>query len=1836
MELEDLEVLFKVNTEQMQPTLDKIKSAFSNMTGKVADDTKSDMKKVESSFDLSAGLKKVQEQIKQLNETVASSFNKMADNSEKGAAKVSQSTSKMFSGAKQQVSKDLQSVLAEINSKMQQARAAQAKMNDLMNQKNSLSTAQQSGTQGIKFDSQIATAQAQMTRYQNQAKALAQAMRGEFNAVPDSLNRISRAMDQNEVKIETYRNTLTRLNAQLKDMQDTPSSMQNDKWANSYAKVEKAVMSTQEKMNKLINSNDELVKSYAYVQDRGESLSGIVGKLNTELSEDSSNARKAATSMNEMSSSMSHASMNMNGMNNGGGIFNKIKSAITGAGNSMKMFGSDTSHSMDMSTTSTRRMSGALDQIRMQISFLPSMIIVYGLLYNGITQLSQGFLSALKTNSQFSSSLNQIQVNLLTAFYPIYTAVLPAINAMMSALAKVTSYTAQFTAALFGMSNSAAKSGASNLYSQVKAMNDTSSSSSAAAKAVKEANKQITASNKANREAVAAANKQITASNKAATASYEEQKKAAEELSDSLMGFDELNILDKNQSNDLTKPEAQAKETYTPQSLQSTDSDDDSDGDDGLNFNTPTTQFAGLQDAVNNLKKILGEIFDPMKEAWDAKGKEVVDAAKYAWQEVKRALEDVGRSFLHVWDNGTGEKTMELLLQLLADMLNIIGDIAKAFAEAWEKGDAGTKLIQTIFNSLNDVLGLIHDIATSFRKAFNDNNLGEQIFSNLIKLATTLADMIGDFAKAFDAAWKKGNAGTDLFKAILNAANQVLVLLNKIATSFRDAFNDGTGEKIFSNILGIATDVFKIIGNFVGQFDKAWQHGNTGTSIFKTILGMVNDMLSALKDMADYTVTWSKKLDFTPLLQSIDDLLSAIRPVVKEDIWDGLDWGYKNILLPLAKFTITELVPNFINDLAAAFKLVGSIINVAKPAFQWIWDSFFEPIAKWTGGVIVDVMKKLASIMSGLADVIDKHKTAFELVAKAIVTMLTIKLVAGGLDKGVGLIGTLADNAVILGGKGNVLKDFFGKITGLSDLKNAVTNVKSLAELSWTGIKSGAGYVVDLVVGLKNWSIWSKLAAAGQAALNLVMDANPIALIVLAIAAVVLGLVELYKHNKKFRDFCNGIWTAITTWFGDTIKWLKKNWVDIAAFIINPVAGITTWFLKDTSVGKSIVKWASSLPGKAADWAKSVGSKIGTHIDNAKKDIADAGEKVGTWFNNFRTGASTTISSWASSAGKFIQNGVGGAKSLAQKAGSTIGGWVNDFRDGAGRTLSGWASGLGSVAHNGISGAKSLAQKAGSTLGGWVSDFRSGTGKQIADWAGGLGGKIGSGLSSGWKAVKNGAADIANAIVGTIGKAVNGVIDGIKWILNHVGASKMAKSMNHWSVPQFARGTSYHKGGPAIVNDQSGDKYREAYKLPDGRTGIFPAVRNMMVNLPRGTQILNATQTARKATAMIPHYASGIGDFDFSGLNDLFSNMNFDFGSLNFDFGGMNFDFGNLFSGLGSSLSDIWTGVKSTAEDMWDDFTHPEKVLKAAMSKFVSFTGLSGYPLNVAEGIKDFSVDQAKDFIGNILKQFGVGVQTGPGAAGWTSAVKKALAKLSLPTTDAYVNAWVKQIQTESGGNEKAMGGNDGLSDGNAEGLLQVKPPTFAANHIAGFNDIWKGYDNILAGINYAKNRYGVSGMLKVIGHGHGYENGGMGSQEGLYPLFEGNKPEMVLPLTDIPRSMQLIKQALQFMGTTFSGGLQMPSSLTSATDLTNISSASSSNSASQSSVGGINELGTTIVNALLQGLQMAGTTNNSSGATQPIDVHVDVKVADLDFGNAAVKSINAVNQKNGRNMLNI
>jgi SLT domain-containing protein len=125
----------------------------------------------------------------------------------------------------------------------------------------------------------------------------------------------------------------------------------------------------------------------------------------------------------------------------------------------------------------------------------------------------------------------------------------------------------------------------------------------------------------------------------------------------------------------------------------------------------------------------------------------------------------------------------------------------------------------------------------------------------------------------------------------------------------------------------------------------------------------------------------------------------------------------------------------------------------------------------------------------------------------------------------------------------------------------------------------------------------------------------------------------------------------------------------------------------------------------------------------------------------------------------------------------------------------------------------------------------------------------------------------------------------------------------------------------------------------------------------------------------------------------------------------------------------------------------------------------------------------------------GSGAVTMPGGGNdhWTGIITQALRLVGLPTTPPYVQGWLRQGQTESGLNPRAVQrvhDINSIMGNHARGIVQVIPPTFAAYSLPGMKDIFNPLHNFAAGMNYAKNRYGVTGMLSAIGQGRGYKHG--------------------------------------------------------------------------------------------------------------------------------------------------
>lgn len=115
---------------------------------------------------------------------------------------------------------------------------------------------------------------------------------------------------------------------------------------------------------------------------------------------------------------------------------------------------------------SLRETTAGIERLTKRILNVVASVFVFTVLTKAFTALRDHMSATLMTNEQFSASLAQIKSNLATAFYPIYQAALPAINALMDALAKITGTIATFVAMLFGTTVSQAQAGAASLKEQ--------------------------------------------------------------------------------------------------------------------------------------------------------------------------------------------------------------------------------------------------------------------------------------------------------------------------------------------------------------------------------------------------------------------------------------------------------------------------------------------------------------------------------------------------------------------------------------------------------------------------------------------------------------------------------------------------------------------------------------------------------------------------------------------------------------------------------------------------------------------------------------------------------------------------------------------------------------------------------------------------------------------------------------------------------------------------------------------------------------------------------------------------------------------------------------------------------------------------------------------------------------------------------------------------------------------------------------------------------------------------------------------------------------------------
>lgn len=236
-----------------------------------------------------------------------------------------------------------------------------------------------------------------------------------------------------------------------------------------------------------------------------------------------------------------------------------------------------------------------------------------------------------------------------------------------------------------------------------------------------------------------------------------------------------------------------------------------------------------------------------------------------------------------------------------------------------------SKTIDNIVNSLDKVKTACVTIKNSWETVWS-NGTGEKVLGNINSLINTFVSTVGDIAEAFTNAWEKAGLGDSVVQSFIDKWNSLVELLDTVGDTFRQVWNDGKGEKIWSNILEIIRNCNNFTETLRTKIKDAWEKNDTGRKIWENILGIVEDITGLLDEMSADRLEWLEDLDINPIGQAVERLTEGFRNLLKA-CGDKLKQAYKNVLLPLAKWTIEKAVPTVVNALSEALKFLGSVIK---------------------------------------------------------------------------------------------------------------------------------------------------------------------------------------------------------------------------------------------------------------------------------------------------------------------------------------------------------------------------------------------------------------------------------------------------------------------------------------------------------------------------------------------------------------------------------------------------------------------------------------------------------------------------------------------------------------------------------------------------------------------------------------------------------------------------------------------------------------------------------------------------------------------------------------------
>lgn len=392
-----------------------------------------------------------------------------------------------------------------------------------------------------------------------------------------------------------------------------------------------------------------------------------------------------------------------------------------------------------------------------------------------------------------------------------------------------------------------------------------------------------------------------------------------------------------------------------------------------------------------------------------------------------------------------------------------------------------TKGVKEATKKVSGLAKIVKNLSGAFTKAFAAQNVlgyfqsAVQSSGELDKELLVLRLALGKLKAAIgDAIAPLGAVFIPILQKAVWAATRLVKAAGKVMAAL---FGQGDAAKSTADDQANLAKTNEEVKRSLMGFDEVNRlDASDGEQSAEIATPAANDTLSpqlqAVVDKILSLVAPLNAIDFAPAVAAFGRLKEAIAPI-SQALFAGLEWAWHNLLVPLAAWTIEDLLPVFLDTLAASLGVLNAVIEALRPGATWLWETFLQPVAQWTGEIVIQALQWLADKLELVSDWIRNNQSIVEIFALALGSFAAawgLVNTAVGVWNSVGVVAAAVNKAFELSAM-----SVTGKMLAASTAIGALITIVVLLVKNWDTVKAVAIQVWETIKSVwgNAWS-WFK------------------------------------------------------------------------------------------------------------------------------------------------------------------------------------------------------------------------------------------------------------------------------------------------------------------------------------------------------------------------------------------------------------------------------------------------------------------------------------------------------------------------------------------------------------------------------------------------------------------------------------------------------------------------------------------------------------------------------------------------------------------------------------------